>query len=61
MIEEKKTLEDLRNEAIERLEEDDELFCELVEDLDSWNGFADGFRCYPMDEIDEIFYGVKNR
>ena len=54
----KKTYDELKNEAIEMLEEDDNLFCDMVEEIDSWNGFADGFRCYPMDEIDEIFSGV---
>ena len=53
-----KTYDELKNEAIEMLEEDDNLFCDMVEEIDSWNGFADGFRCYPMDEIDEIFSGV---
>lgn len=54
----KKTYEELKNEAVEMLEDDDMLFCDMVEELDSWNGFADGFRCYPMDEIDELFSGV---
>ena len=54
----KKTYDELKKDAIEMLEEDDNLFCDMVEEIDSWNGFADGFRCYPMDEIDEIFSGV---
>lgn len=52
----KKTLEDLRNEAIEMLENDDELFCNMVEELDSWNGYADGYRAYEMGELDEQYY-----
>jgi hypothetical protein len=31
----------------------------MVDELDSYNGFADGFRAYPMDMIDEFFYGTK--
>lgn len=34
---------------------DDELFIECVNELDSWNGFADGFRCYDMCEIDDLY------
>lgn len=51
-------LEELREQAIEMLENDDELFVRCVEELDNYSGFADGFRCYPMDEIDDYFYGV---
>ena len=45
--------------AIEMLNFDDELFIDMVNELDSWNGFADGFRCYPMYELDELFYNCK--
>lgn len=58
MENEKRTLEELRQAAIEMLEEDDALFCECVEELDSWNGFADGYRCYDMSELEDLFYGV---
>ena len=54
MSEERRT--ELKNAALEMLQ-DDELFVEMVNELDSWNGFADGFRCYPMYEIDELFAG----
>lgn len=50
--------DELITEAIETLDNNDDLFCRCVEELDSYNGFADGFRCYPMDEIDELFCGV---
>ena len=52
----KRTLEDLRNEAIEMLENDDDLFCNMVEELDSWNGYADGYRAWEMCELDEQYY-----
>lgn len=45
--------------AIEMLNEDDDLFVEMVNELDSWNGFADGFRAYPMYELDELFGDCK--
>ena len=44
-------------QAIEELKNNDELFVDMVNELDSWNGFADGFRCYPMYELDELFAG----
>ena len=54
-----KTIENLREEALEMLRDDEGLFCDMVEELDSWNGYADGYRCYEMSEIDELFCDVK--
>ncbi len=51
--------EELINKAIEELKNDDDLFVDMVNELDSWNGFADGFRGFPMDELDELFYDCK--
>ena len=51
--------EDLKAKAIEMLKDNDDLFVEMVDELDSYNGFADGFRAYPMYEIDELYCGVK--
>ena len=45
--------------AIEELQNEDELFVEMVDEMDSWNGYADGFKCYPMEELDELNYGMK--
>lgn len=50
---------ELMEQALEMLKSDDDLFCEMVEELDSWNGFADGYRCFPMWEIDEFFCDCK--
>ena len=50
---------ELIEKAIEELENNDDLFCEMVDELDSWNGYADGFRCYEMYELDELHYGMK--
>lgn len=49
---------ELISKAIETLKDDDRIFTYTIEELDNWNGFADGFRAYRMDEIDELFSGV---
>ena len=41
-----RTYEELVENAIEMLDQDADLFCEMVDELDSWNGFADGFRVF---------------
>lgn len=51
--------EELMAKALEELKNNDELFCDMVEELDSWNGFADGFRAYPMDELDDFYCDCK--
>lgn len=50
-----KTYSDLINEALDILKSDDTVFTDMVNGLDSWNGYADSFRCYPMDELDDLF------
>ena len=50
--------EDLKAKAVEMLKDNDDLFVDMVNELDGYNGFADGFRAYPMYEIDELHYGV---
>ena len=41
--------------ALEKLEEDD-IFCEAVKELCSWDGFVEE-ECFPMDELDELYGG----
>lgn len=53
------TYDEMIKKAVEMLENDDDLFCEVIDELDSWNGFADGFRCYPMYELDDLFCDCK--
>ena len=48
--------ENLREKALTMLENDDDLFIECINELDCWNGFADGYRCWSMDEINEFYY-----
>ena len=40
--------------AVEMIRDDDELMMNLVDELDNWNGYADGFRCYDMYELDDF-------
>jgi hypothetical protein len=47
------------DKAHAELENDDEVFCEACEKLDSWDGFLGDDRCYYMSEIDELLYGKK--
>lgn len=50
---------ELMEKAVNELKTNDDLFCEMVEELDNWNGYADGFRAYDMSELDELHYGIK--
>lgn len=50
---------ELVKKAIEMIENDDDLFVELVNELDSWNGYADEYRCYGMYDLDDLLYGKK--
>lgn len=52
-----KRYEELINKALELLADDD-TFVEAVNELDSWNGFADGYRAYDMSELDELTCGM---
>lgn len=50
---------EMMKKALEMLNDDGELFVEMVNELDAWNGFADGFRAYPMYELDDLFCDCK--
>ena len=52
---------ELVEKAIEELKDNDDLFVEMVNELDGWSGFADGFRAYPMYELDDLFSGCTVR
>lgn len=45
--------------ATEELKNNDDLFIGCVDELDSWDGFADGFRAWDMSEIDEFYCDCK--
>lgn len=51
--------DELINEAIYRLENEDDLFCDCIDELDRWDGFADGYKCFPMWELDELCGDMK--
>lgn len=53
-----KKYEQLMKQALQMLQDDGELFVNMVNELDGWNGYADGFRAWPMEELDDLFYGV---
>ena len=50
---------ELIKKAMDEFENNDELFVDMVNELDGWNGFADGYRAFPMYELDELFYDCK--
>ena len=54
-----KTYEDIITTAINMLNDNDELFINMVNELDSWNGYADGFRCYDMNELNDFYCDCK--
>jgi len=41
---------------IKYLEENEDLFNRLIEELDSWNGYLGDDRWIPMDELDEMLH-----
>ena len=49
-----------RNEALQQIldyfEENKDVFAEVLEDLDSWNGYLGDDRVYSMDELDELYH-----
>lgn len=54
-----KNIKELREEAITMLNNDDDLFIDMVNEMDYWNGYAEGFRGYHMYELDELFCDMK--
>ena len=50
--------EEMKEKALQELKGNDDLFVACVDELDGWNGFADGFRAYDMCELDDLHYGL---
>ena len=50
---------ELIEKALEILDNRNDVFVSCVDELDSWNGFADGFRCFPMDELYDLYHNCK--
>lgn len=51
--------DELIKKAIEELKNNDDLFVDMIDELDSWNGYADGFRAWDMCEIDDFYCNCK--
>lgn len=49
--------DDLYQKAIEMLTDNEDVFNDMCEELDSWDGFLGDDRYYPMDEFDELLDG----
>lgn len=45
--------------VIEYLKENEDIFNELMEELDGYNGYLGDDRYYEMDMLDEFLYGLK--
>ena len=45
----------VREAIAEVLDNDTDIFVDVCEQLDDWNGFLGDARCYNMDMIDEFF------
>ena len=44
-------------DVVDYLFDNDDLFCNLLEQMDNWNGYLGDDRWYPMDELDEYLCG----
>ena len=49
----------IENRMIDYWKTHNESFSRVCEDLDSYDGFLDDNRCYPMDELDDLLCGKK--
>ena len=54
---ERVTFDELFDRAVQRLNDDSDLFNDMCEELDSYNGFLDDARWYPMEQFDELMDG----
>lgn len=50
--------EKFKQELVECFVMHDDIFCECIETLDNYNGFADEYRLYYMVDLDDIFWGM---
>ena len=47
--------QDILAQVKEWFENNEEAFCEVIEELDSYNGYLGDDRYYPMEELDEFY------
>lgn len=52
-----RTEKEIRQELKDLFDDNEELFNEAIEELDSYNGYLGDDRYYYMEEIDELLYG----
>ena len=53
----KRTIDEIRNEILDYFENNEDEFNELIEELDTWNGYLNDDHYYDMDEFDELHSG----
>lgn len=53
-----RTIEEIKNEIINYFTENEDEFNEVIEELDSYNGYLGDDRYFNMDDLDEMLYGL---
>lgn len=54
-----RTAEEVTAAIIEFFKENEDVFNDCMEELDSYNGYLGDNRYYPMEELDELYMGVE--
>ena len=55
----KRTAEEVTADIIEFFENNEDIYNEAIEELDSYNGYLDDDRYFSMDELDELHNGIE--
>ena len=55
----KRTTEEITADIIEYFENNEDIFNDCIEELDSYNGYLGDYRYYSMDELDELHNGIE--
>ena len=54
-----RTTEEITADIIEYFENNEDIFNDCIEELDSYNGYLGDYRYYSMDELDELHNGIE--
>ena len=54
-----RTAKEVTADIIEFFENNEDIYNEAIEELDSYNGYLNDDRYYPMDELDELYTGTE--
>ena len=54
-----RTTEEITDDIIEYFENNEDVFNDCVEELDSYNGYLGDYRYFSMDELDELYNGTE--